>query len=218
MELLDGILSEAVQSIIKYIGIGMIFYSLLIWFASIVWAIRDISNRTRDPMAIFIAMSITLLLPFIGLPIYFILRPSSTLVDTFENKLQEKLLVAEMHNLDICSNLRCKRPLKENWITCVYCGEQQRSLCTHIDCNTVLSNKWMHCPKCGTSTPTLKNQIKSKELQAINRTSSMRTSSNLASANKRLKSKKPFISIKGNMALFSSKIETIIRKKIKSKK
>jgi hypothetical protein len=218
LELLDGILSEAMQSIIKYIGIGMIFYSLLIWFASIVWAIRDISNRTRDPVAIFIAMSITLFLPFIGLPIYFILRPSSTLVDTFENRLQEQLLVAEMHNLDICSNLRCKRPLKENWITCVYCGEQQRSLCVRIDCNTVISNKWMHCPKCGTSTPTMKSHIQAKESQAVNRKASMRTSSNLANSNKQLKSKKTFTSIKKSTALFSAKIENIIRKQTKSKK
>lgn len=151
MELFDGILSDSVQSVLRYAGIIFLFYFLLIWFASIVWIIRDISSRTRDPISIFIALLISIILPFIGLPIYFILRPSITLSESFVSNLEQQLLLTEIYNLDICSNARCKKPLKENWISCVYCGRVERTLCSKPQCNTILSKKWTFCPKCGTS-------------------------------------------------------------------
>jgi|TARA_B110000438_G_scaffold272284_1_gene290837 hypothetical protein len=151
LELFDGILSDSVQSVLRYAGIIFLFYFLLIWFASIVWIIRDISSRTRDPISIFIALLISIILPFIGLPIYFILRPSITLSESFVSNLEQQLLLTEIYNLDICSNARCKKPLKENWISCVYCGRVERTLCSKPQCNTILSKKWTFCPKCGTS-------------------------------------------------------------------
>ena len=151
MELFDGIISDSVQSILRYAGIVFLFYFLLIWFASIVWIVRDISNRTRDSISIFIALLIAIILPFIGLPIYFILRPSITLSESFESNLEQQLLLTEIYNVDICSNMRCKKPLKENWISCVYCGRVERTLCAKPQCNTILSKKWTFCPKCGTS-------------------------------------------------------------------
>ncbi|MDG1990826.1 MAG: hypothetical protein P8J51_06110 [Dehalococcoidia bacterium] len=151
MELFDGIFSDSVQSILRYAGIGLVFYFLLMWFASIVWIIRDISNRTRDPISIFVALIIAVILPFVGLPIYFILRPSMTLSQSFESNLEQQILLTEIYNLDICSNLRCKKPLKDNWISCVYCGRVERALCPQPQCNTILSKKWIFCPKCGTS-------------------------------------------------------------------
>ena len=148
MELFDGILSDQIQSFFRYIGYGFLFYLLLIWFASVVWVIRDIANRTKDPISIFVAVAISLLLPFVGLPIYFILRPSVTLNQSFENSIEQRLMLTEMYNIDICSNARCRKPLKENWITCVYCGRQERKLCTKPDCKTVMAKKWAFCPTC----------------------------------------------------------------------
>ena len=163
MELFDGILSDQIQSFFRYIGYGFLFYLLLIWFASVVWVIRDIANRTKDPISIFVAVAISLLLPFVGLPIYFILRPSVTLNQSFENSIEQQLLLTEMYNIDICSNARCRKPLKENWITCVYCGRQERKLCTKPGCKTVMAKKWDFCPTCSAPSQAVQ-QAEAKQL------------------------------------------------------
>ncbi len=168
MELFDGILSDQIQATFRYIGYGFLFYLLLIWFASVVWVIRDISNRTKDPISIFVAVAISLMLPFVGLPIYFILRPSATLNQSFENSIEQQLLLTEMYNIDICSNPRCRKPLKENWITCVYCGRQERKLCLKPDCKTVMAKKWAFCPKCSAPSEAVQQAQQARAQQQMN--------------------------------------------------
>tara|TARA_B110000014_G_C20107058_1_gene582368 strand:- start:229 stop:924 length:696 start_codon:yes stop_codon:yes gene_type:complete len=168
LELFDGILSDQIQSFFRYIGYGFLFYLLLIWFASVVWVVRDIANRTKDPISIFVAVAISLLLPFVGLPIYFILRPSVTLNQSFENSIEQQLLLTEMYNIDICSNARCRKPLKENWITCVYCGRQERKLCTKPDCKTVMAKKWAFCPTCSAPSEAVQQARQTQDQRNLN--------------------------------------------------
>ncbi len=221
MELFDGILSDQIQSTFRYIGYGFLFYLLLIWFASVVWVIRDIANRTKDPISIFVAVAISLMLPFVGLPIYFILRPSATLNQSFENSIEQQLLLTEMYNIDVCSNPRCRKPLKENWITCVYCGRQERKLCLKPDCKTVMAKKWAFCPKCSSPSEAVKEAQQARAQQSLSNEnqSSIKQkkarnmpSLNITKALNQIDFSK-FKNLKGNTQNINKKLDQLIKEK-----
>ena len=221
MELFDGILSDQIQSAFRYAGYGFLFYLLLIWFASVVWVIRDISNRTKDPISIFVAVAISLMLPFVGLPIYFILRPSSTLNQSFESSIEQQLLLTEMYNIDVCSNPRCRKPLKENWITCVYCGRQERKLCLKVDCNTVMSKKWAFCPKCAAPSEAVQQAQQIRAQQSLNNKNQtniqkQKTNSSLSLKINNVLNQIDFSklkNLKGNTKSINKKLDQLIKEK-----
>lgn len=67
------------------LGIKLLLgYFFVIWGAFIIWVIKDITNRTTNiviqTLSIFIILFFT---PIFGLPIYFLIRPRTTIFEQY---------------------------------------------------------------------------------------------------------------------------------------
>ncbi|MPZ22018.1 MAG: hypothetical protein GEU28_00380 [Dehalococcoidia bacterium] len=126
------------------VGVG---YALLIWLAMAVWALRDIRDRTRDPVAQVLSVLLVLVFNFPGLLIYLIVRPRETLAEVYERSLEEEALLQELEDQRACPS--CKRRVQEEFIVCPYCEFQLKESCAN--CEKPLSHNWAACPYCGRS-------------------------------------------------------------------
>lgn len=68
---------------------ALVGYLALIWIFSILWVVKDASNRSDSIAFQLISVLIVVIAtPFIGLPLYLLIRPSQTL---FEKDVYEML-------------------------------------------------------------------------------------------------------------------------------
>jgi len=116
-----------------------------LWLSLIIWAFRDMRARSRDPFAQILAALVVAALPFVGLIIYFILRPPETLAQAYERALEEEALLQEIEERPACPG--CSRTIDANWILCPYCHTRLRKACP--DCHALMELSWNLCPFCG---------------------------------------------------------------------
>ncbi len=132
---------------LKLLGTVTVAYLLLLWFASVLWAYRDIRSRTMDPISQAIGVAVVALLPLFGVAIYLIVRPSETLAESYERELEQEAIRSELHSLIPCPT--CRRAVERDFVVCAYCRTPVREECTR--CRKLLSLDWRHCPYCGTT-------------------------------------------------------------------
>jgi RNA polymerase subunit RPABC4/transcription elongation factor Spt4 len=116
-----------------------------LWLSLIIWAFRDMRARSRDPFAQILAALVVAALPFVGIIIYFILRPPETLAEAYERALEEEALLQEIEERPACPG--CSRTIEANWILCPYCHTRLRKVCP--DCQSLMELTWNLCPFCG---------------------------------------------------------------------
>lgn len=116
-----------------------------LWLSLIIWAFRDMRARSRDPFAQILAALLVAALPFVGIIIYFILRPPETLAHAYERALEEEALLQEIEERPACPG--CSRTIEANWILCPYCHTRLRKACP--DCHALMELSWNLCPFCG---------------------------------------------------------------------
>jgi RNA polymerase subunit RPABC4/transcription elongation factor Spt4 len=116
-----------------------------LWLSLIIWAFRDMRARSRDPFAQILAALVVAALPFVGIIIYFILRPPETLAQAYERALEEEALLQEIEERPACPG--CSRTIDGNWILCPYCHTRLRKACP--DCHALMELSWNLCPFCG---------------------------------------------------------------------
>jgi hypothetical protein len=135
---IDGAWEDALR-----IGIVLIIaYLLVLWTASIMWAFRDISARTRSaPMQL---LALFTLLPFLGIPVYLMLRPKHTLVEEYDHRLEAEALMHEIQEQATCPS--CRRKIEDEFVACPYCRTTLRSPCAA--CGRALASTWVLCPYC----------------------------------------------------------------------
>ena len=121
-------------------------YLVIIWLASVLWVYRDIRARTRDPISHVTGVVIALVFPFVGLPVYFVLRPSETLTEAYDRQLEQEAILSELHSVSACPN--CRRPIQDDFMVCAHCATSLREPCTN--CSQLLQFSWQHCPYCAT--------------------------------------------------------------------
>jgi hypothetical protein len=148
---------------LKLLGTVTVAYLLLLWFASILWAYRDIRSRTMDPISQAIGVAVVALLPLFGVAIYLIVRPSETLAESYERELEQEAIRSELHSLAPCPN--CRRPVERDFVVCAYCRTPVREECSR--CRKLLSLDWRHCPYCGTSKPARPEPVRSAALGSV---------------------------------------------------
>jgi ABC-type molybdate transport system permease subunit len=68
----------------------------LLWFGLLVWTWRDVSARTKSPVARIAALVLVLLFTVIGLMAYLLLRPRETLSQRHERAMIEEILAREV--------------------------------------------------------------------------------------------------------------------------
>jgi hypothetical protein len=84
------------------------------------------------------------LVPFLGIPVYLMLRPKHTLLEEYDHRLEAEALMHEIQEQATCPS--CRRKVEEAFIACPYCRTTLRVPCDA--CGRALASMWVLCPYC----------------------------------------------------------------------
>jgi len=112
-----------------------------------IWTFRDIRSRSRDALAHILATLLVIVLPIVGLVVYFMLRPKETLADAYERSLEQEALLQAIEEPEICPG--CGQRVRGDYLYCPACHTRLKSACPA--CDRPLHLRWSLCPYCGTS-------------------------------------------------------------------
>ncbi len=140
-------------------GILDLISKLLFWFAlaagviftalhggAIVWTFRDMRARSRDVLALIVAVLMVALIPLFGLIVYLMLRPRETLAEAYERSLEQEALLQAIEEPETCPG--CGARVKSDYILCPNCHTRLKQSCP--SCGRALHLRWSVCPYCGT--------------------------------------------------------------------
>ncbi|HXX60238.1 MAG TPA: zinc ribbon domain-containing protein [Candidatus Sulfotelmatobacter sp.] len=134
-----------IQLILRAIG----FYIVFIWLATAYYAYRDMSHRTTNPIAPYLAAALIILFTPIlfvfAFVLYRILRPQETVAEAQERALAEEAMLVEVERQAHCAN--CGRAVHTDWIICPSCRNRLRRFCPN--CSNLVELDWSLCPWCG---------------------------------------------------------------------
>ncbi|TET15932.1 MAG: zinc ribbon domain-containing protein [Actinobacteria bacterium] len=127
---------------------GFIFILIVVWLAFVYWTYRDSKLRSESVVSAVFWALVVLVLNFLGLIIYLILRPPEFIDDVIERDLEiermQTLLDSKQSNCPACRSL-----IKDDFLICPYCRKKLRNSC--INCGKPLSLNWKVCPYCRTT-------------------------------------------------------------------
>lgn len=142
---------------------ALIVVFFIFWLVVVSWVWTDISERTKKSVLGIIfrvfATLLVLFIPILGLIIYFIIRPPSTIEEAKWADLERRYLIYETSELGDCPN--CKSQLQPGFVYCPVCGYQIKEQC--VGCKEYFKKEWKMCPYCGTEKP---EKAYESELQA----------------------------------------------------
>lgn len=138
-----AILARGIQLLLALGGA----YLVALWVASIVWTFRDIEARSRSVVTQIAGTLMPLLFPFIGIPVYLILRPKDTLDSAYQRSLEEEYLLQDLEELPLCPT--CQHFVEEDFVLCPHCHASLRQPC--LACERLVDLRWTLCPYCGTA-------------------------------------------------------------------
>jgi RNA polymerase subunit RPABC4/transcription elongation factor Spt4 len=144
MEAIQDFLANLVP-LLQVLSVFVGAYLVLLWAASVLWAYRDIRRRSEDVSVQVLAVSLVLLLPFVGVPLHLILRPPQTLAEKYERELEQEYLRRDIEEKYVCPE--CQRPIEPDFILCPHCHTGLRRRCG--SCDRVVDLTWSVCPFCG---------------------------------------------------------------------
>lgn len=130
------------QVIIAFTGA----FFVALWLSMIVWTFRDARSRSRDIFAILLATLMVVFFGPLGLILYFLLRPKSTLAELYERSLEEEALLQDLEDRPHCPG--CSRQVNDAWIVCPDCHTTLKKVCP--TCSNTLQLSWAVCPFCAT--------------------------------------------------------------------
>lgn len=137
--------NPAVQTGLRAIGLYIVF----MWLATAFWAYRDMSHRTTNPIAPYLAAALIVLftpiLFIFGVVLYRILRPGMTVAEANERALAEEAMLVEIESQPHCAN--CSRQVHADWIICPTCRNRLRRVCPN--CSRLVELDWSLCAWCG---------------------------------------------------------------------
>jgi hypothetical protein len=117
-------------------------YLLAIWLASVIWTVRDITDRTGNLLIqTFSVLLVVVFTPILGLPLYLLIRPRTTLAERY----YEEAGIAESEYVSVCPN--CDTEVGEDFRYCPHCGGQLLDECPA--CGAPKDKDWKFCASCG---------------------------------------------------------------------
>jgi hypothetical protein len=125
-----------------------------LWLSLVIWTYRDIRHRARDPLARILAVLVVAVLFLPGIVIYWILRPSRTMEEEYQQTLEEEALLQAIEDASLCPG--CGRRIKENWVVCPGCHTKLKKNCHQ--CGKLMELPWNLCPYCGTPAPGMRRE------------------------------------------------------------
>lgn len=155
LEIFEFMSPELINNIATFAGVivaALGAFLFAFWVAMGIWAFNDIRARSRDWLAIILAVLLVMVFPLVGLILYMLIRPKATLADVYDRALEEEALLRELEETHACP--ACGVPAKETWVFCPNCHTQLQHTCPA--CNNLVRNEWAICVYCGTpQRPTL---------------------------------------------------------------
>ena len=148
---------ELVNTISTIVGIIVAVFGAFVfafWAAIGIWTFNDIRTRTRDWLAILLAVVLVLVFPIVGWLLYLMIRPKQTLADAFDRALEEEALLREIEETLACAT--CGIPVKDAWVYCPNCHSQLQHSCPN--CGNLVRNEWEICVLCGVNQQTALSQ------------------------------------------------------------
>jgi ribosomal protein L32 len=144
---IENILNFFRLPIWRYLIYGIIFVLIIIWLSFVYWTYRDSRLRNHSIIASVFWALVVLVLNFLGLIIYLILRPPEYIEDIRERDLEiERMQLLMDANISVCPS--CGKRVMPDFIICPYCRKKLKNKC--ISCGKPLDLKWKVCPYCGT--------------------------------------------------------------------
>jgi RNA polymerase subunit RPABC4/transcription elongation factor Spt4 len=125
-------------------------YSLILWMALAYWALQDARARSENPSLHLFGLFVNLLLPVLGLFIYLLVRPGTTLADRQAMALEAEVLAgpaAEETAFRPCP--ACGREVERDWVACPFCHTHFAKRCP--SCRHAVRLGWTLCPYCATA-------------------------------------------------------------------
>lgn len=140
-ERIANLLGVGLEWVVAVLG-GLI---VAFWVGLVIWTWRDIRNRSADIFAAILATLLVVIFNVIGLLLYLLLRPRTTLAEQYDRALEEEALLLELEQAKSC--YKCGRPVQAEWQYCPYCEVELRQPC--LQCGRLLEPDWKRCPHCG---------------------------------------------------------------------
>jgi hypothetical protein len=142
--------------------VGAFFAAL--WLSLVFWTYRDLGRRSQDRLMRLLAALIVLLLGPLGVIIYLLLRPQSTLDEAYQHALEEEALLSEIEARSQCPG--CGARTRPEWQLCPACATRLRRQCA--SCGQLLELPWRLCPYCASPVAArVENGAGSRESSAI---------------------------------------------------
>ncbi len=138
---MEAVLARGAQLLLALAGA----YAIALWWASIVWTFRDIEARSRNVVTQVVSTLLAVIFPFVGLPLYLILRPKETLDAAFQRSLEEEYLLQDLEELPLCPE--CHHYVHDDFVLCPHCHARLRDACGA--CSRLVDLRWALCPYCG---------------------------------------------------------------------
>jgi hypothetical protein len=140
---------DSLDAVFLYIAAFFGAFIVAVWLSLIIWTYRDIRSRSRDRVLQILSTLIVALLTIPGMVVYLILRPKSTLDETYQKTLEEEALLTAIESKNICPG--CSAELRDDWQICAFCHTRIKKIC--VECSRLLELPWQICPYCATPTP-----------------------------------------------------------------
>ncbi len=128
---------------------GFIFILIVVWLAFVYWTYRDAKLRSESVVSAVFWALVVLVLNFLGLIIYLILRPPEFIDDVIERDLEIERMQILLDNSKQSNCPACRSLIKDDFLICPYCRKKLRNSC--INCGKPLSLNWKVCPYCRTT-------------------------------------------------------------------
>jgi len=137
------------QGVVALVVALSIAYAVILLAGMAVWTFRDIRQRTHDGWAQAFAVGMVVLFNVLGLILYLVIRPSETLTESYERRLETEALLRDLPERRNCP--RCDRVARDEFLLCPHCRTVLREPC--LGCGRALELSWAACPYCGAQGP-----------------------------------------------------------------
>ena len=115
-----------------------------LWLGLVFWTYRDLARRSQDRLLRILAALVVLLLGPLGVILYLLLRPPTTLEEAYQHALEEEALLSEIEARSQCPG--CGARTLAEWQVCPACATRLRRACP--SCGHLLELGWRLCPFC----------------------------------------------------------------------
>jgi RNA polymerase subunit RPABC4/transcription elongation factor Spt4 len=117
---------------------------VVLWLALVYWTFAD---ATRRGAVRLLWGLVAVVFPYVGTPIYIIVRPHEYLDESRERELETAVLERELRNsVLLCPN--CRNMVEKDFLVCPSCKWELKKPCEK--CDRPLNMEWETCPYCGT--------------------------------------------------------------------